>query len=86
MEGGQTAQSLKAAVALTDKLSKQIDELGKATAKAEGIAGVDKAGAAYRDKVIPAMNALRETADALEDIVDACLWPLPTYAEMLFLK
>jgi glutamine synthetase len=40
----------------------------------------------YRDKVIPAMNAVREVADQLEDIVADDLWPLPTYQEMLFIK
>ena len=32
------------------------------------------------------MQALRTTADELETIVDAKLWPLPTYAEMLFMR
>ena len=58
-------------------------------------AAVDKAGGteeglknaeAYRDLVVPAMNKVREPADELEKIVDADLWPLPTYAEMLFCK
>jgi glutamine synthetase len=40
----------------------------------------------FRDKVIPAMNALRETGDALETIVPHGHWPLPTYREMLFVK
>jgi len=40
----------------------------------------------YRDKVIPAMVALRETGDKLETLVPHDLWPLPTYREMLFLK
>jgi glutamine synthetase len=39
-----------------------------------------------RDKIFPAMQALRATADKLETIVDAELWPLPTYAEMLFVR
>jgi glutamine synthetase len=39
-----------------------------------------------RDKVIPAMSELRKFVDELESNVDASLWPLPTYAEMLFLK
>jgi glutamine synthetase len=30
------------------------------------------------------MDAVRQTADELEKIVDAEIWPLPTYAEMLF--
>jgi glutamine synthetase len=39
-----------------------------------------------RDAIVPAMQALRATADALETIVDAELWPVPTYAEMLFVR
>jgi glutamine synthetase len=33
--------------------------------------------------LVPAMEATRAAADALERIVPADLWPLPTYAEML---
>ena len=40
----------------------------------------------YRDAVVPAMVALRETSDALENTVPHELWPLPTYREMLFVK
>jgi glutamine synthetase len=39
-----------------------------------------------RDKVLPAMEAAREMADALEGIVADDLWPLPKYQEMLFVK
>ena len=39
-----------------------------------------------RDKVIPAMDAMREVADRLEQIVADDLWPLPKYSEMLFIK
>ena len=41
---------------------------------------------AYRDSVAPAMKALRKIADELETIVDAEVWPLPTYAQMLFMR
>ena len=40
----------------------------------------------FRDKVIPAMTALREAGDGLECLVPQNLWPLPTYREMLFIK
>jgi glutamine synthetase len=40
----------------------------------------------FRDKVIPAMAALREVGDSLECIVPHDVWPLPTYREMLFIK
>ena len=38
----------------------------------------------YRDTVIPAMEALRESADGLEVLVAKDLWPLPSYGDMLF--
>ena len=38
----------------------------------------------YRDTIIPAMEALRESADGLEVLVAKDLWPLPSYGDMLF--
>ena len=37
-------------------------------------------------KLIPAMNAVRDYADTLENVVADDLWPLPSYQEMLFIK
>jgi glutamine synthetase len=39
-----------------------------------------------RDKVIPAMDRVREIADKLERIIPDNLWPLPKYSEILFVK
>lgn len=39
----------------------------------------------FRDKVIPKMKDVRAVADNLETIVDNEYWPLPTYAEMLYI-
>ncbi len=39
-----------------------------------------------RDKVLPAMAAVRTLGDKLEGVVADDLWPLPTYREMLFIK
>ncbi len=39
-----------------------------------------------RDKVIPAMEDVRDVADRLEKLVADDLWPLPKYSEMLFIK
>ena len=39
-----------------------------------------------RDEVVPAMDGVRDIADRLERIVADDLWPLPKYAEMLFIK
>ncbi|MCX7590190.1 MAG: glutamine synthetase type III, partial [Kiritimatiellae bacterium] len=39
-----------------------------------------------RDEMVPAMAAVRQTADALESMVADDLWPLPTYQELLFIR
>ncbi len=38
------------------------------------------------EKVVPAMEAVRAPADALEKVVADDLWPLPKYSEILFIK
>jgi glutamine synthetase len=38
------------------------------------------------DSLIPAMDAVRTAADALERVVADDLWPLPKYSEILFIK
>lgn len=38
------------------------------------------------DRVLPAMNEIREWADALETVVADDLWALPSYQEMLFIR
>ena len=39
-----------------------------------------------RDNVLPAMEAVRKSADRLERICSYDAWPLPGYREMLFVK
>ena len=41
-------------------------------------------GMYYKDTVLPAMDALRETADTLETIVAKEYWPFPTYTDLLY--
>jgi len=48
-----------------------------------GVAALEAAGEAAGQ--IEAMNELRVAVDALEALVPADLWPMPTYAEMLFI-
>jgi glutamine synthetase len=47
--------------------------------------GANETAAAFRDRVLPVMNQVREQADLLETLVDDQLWPLPKYRELLFL-
>jgi glutamine synthetase len=48
--------------------------------------GAQKEALYMRDTVIPAMEDVRDVADRLEKLVADDLWPLPKYAEMLFIK
>ena len=63
---------------------KKLVILEKAVTKAQGIRSVDKQAVCYRDEVFTAMNALRKDIDALETLTPRALWPVPTYADLLF--
>ncbi|MDL2314241.1 glutamine synthetase III [Desulfovibrio sp. OttesenSCG-928-C14] len=39
----------------------------------------------YRDMILPVMNACRAEGDALENLVDDSLWPLPKYRELMWI-
>ena len=86
--GGKSVAGRK----LLDRVTKLADELRRRTDKLETALGHESNGAAethakhFRDAVIPAMAALRETGDALETVVPHDIWPLATYREMLFIK
>ncbi|MHC4952053.1 MAG: glutamine synthetase III family protein, partial [Planctomycetota bacterium] len=79
-------KSLKKICGLIDDLDSGIDALEAAVSKAQTISKSNTQARSYRDAVIPAMANVRQAADALEMLVDAELWPLPSYAEMLFLR
>jgi glutamine synthetase len=52
--------------------------------KAHKIADSFERSVAFRDTVFATMNDLREDIDMLETIVPRKLWPVPTYADLLF--
>ena len=79
-------KSLEKVSGLVDELGEAIEALEAAVEKAQGIGKVNMKARSYRDAVIPAMADVRAAADALETLVDADVWPLPSYAEMLFLR
>ncbi len=89
-EAGVNAGTQKALLTrvcdLITAMQSHVEALEQATAKAAKTKGAQKQAESYHEAVIPAMAALRATADELETIVDARLWPLPSYAEMLFMR
>ncbi len=68
---------LESAYRKTEKLETELE-------KAHKIANGAKRAAAFRDKVFVTMNDLREDIDTLETIVPRKLWPVPTYADLLY--
>lgn len=75
---------LRKAAELMASAYKNLEKLEAATTKAQGIADTVKKAEAYRDRVATAMRNLRTDIDALEMIVPNDMWPVPTYAELLF--
>ena len=85
--GGRSAEGKKTLDALTrlvDTFKQRTDKLAKALDH-EG-PSAEKHAKHFRDVVVPAMAALRETGDQLEVMVPHESWPLATYREMLFIK
>jgi glutamine synthetase len=81
----ETKRTLDNVCRLTDECKTRVDAL-QAALEHEADGNPEKHARYFRDKVVPAMNTLREAGDSLECIVPADLWPLPTYREMLFVK
>ena len=69
---------------LIAELKEQGDNLDAEVAAAESDDIEEKADA-LAHRVVPALAAVREVCDKIEEVVDDSLWPLPKYREMLFL-
>ena len=81
-----TVQSelLKKISGLLESATKKVETLESNTHAAHEISSTAKRAEAFRDKVFAAQTALREDIDELEKIVPTRLWPVPSYADMLF--
>jgi glutamine synthetase len=73
------------ATPLVDDLVAAIKKLDEANQYPDGVEGMELAVYA-RDEQVAAMERVREAADKLEKVVADDLWPLPKYAEMLFIR
>ena len=78
-------RSLDKVSALVSDLEDRVAALEEAVSS-EASGSVVKEALHARNEIFPAALAVREVADALEEIVADDLWPLPTYQEMLFIK
>lgn len=73
----QVNNQLEAIHTLVTDLSRELDQ---AQAEGDSKAQAER----YRDKVFATGQALREQVDALEQITPADIWPIPSYADLLF--
>ena len=76
------SEVLRRITALADELYDNCETL---KAKIDAIPADHDAAAQYNHKVIiPAMDAVRTAADALEELTDKAHWPFPTYSDLLY--
>jgi glutamine synthetase len=67
-----------------DKMYADSEVLAKAVASTEKITDLHKAGMAYHDKVVAAMEKLRISGDAVEAMLGKEYLPYPTYGDLLY--
>jgi glutamine synthetase len=84
--GAATVQAsiLAKVSALLELIDKKMVILEKNLEKAHHTTGLVKHARAFRDLVVPAQKDVRADVDALEQVMPANLWPVPTYADLLF--
>jgi glutamine synthetase len=85
------AAGLAPSTKLASQVTKLTAEVEEKVAKLESAHGHGAASPLdeakhLRDEVLPAMESLRASVDALEGVMADDLWPLPTYQEMLFIR
>ncbi len=68
----------------TDRLKARMDDLANILAAKPDTESAAASAVYMHDQVLPAMAAVRASADHLECITDRSCWPFPTYDELLF--
>ena len=74
-------------VEVSDKLTKAkmaLDVLVDVRTQSKAIKNHKERAFFFKEQVVPAMNELRGHIDSLERIVDAKVWPVPNYGELIF--
>ncbi len=70
--------------ALTDEIAGGTLALEEALESLEGAKDIGEESMLIRDKVLPAMEALRDSCDGAESLTAKEFWPYPSYGDMLF--
>ncbi|CCX71702.1 putative uncharacterized protein [Firmicutes bacterium CAG:555] len=69
---------------LTTEVLSEVRTLEKASDDAEELADVLTRACEYKDNVLSAMSALRESVDEIETLTARKYWPYPNYGDLLF--
>ena len=69
---------------LTASIYNKVKALDKAVIEAKNVSETGTLALYYRNTVFQAMSELRENVDELEGCVPAEVWPVPSYADLLF--
>ncbi len=70
--------------ALNAGISDAIDDLDSKLIGAGDAGDAEATARYYRNSVFSAMQSLRAVADELETITPECIWPFPTYGDLMF--
>ncbi len=69
---------------LIDKMDSAVEVLEGAVGEYKGISEIIPASCFIRDRILPAMDALRAPCDEAETLTAEKYWPFPTYDKLLF--
>ena len=69
---------------LCNSLSSATKELEKDMAACPDSSDIVKLAVYFNEQIIPDMQAVRDSADKLETIVDSVDWPFPVYSDLMF--
>ncbi len=78
------AETAKKLSTLSRKAYESLKELEAVTAEVSALCDTEKKACLYKDKVIMAMEKLRESADEMERLTAEDYWPFATYGDLLF--
>ncbi|ARP50737.1 glutamine synthetase type III [Ruminococcaceae bacterium CPB6] len=62
----------------------ETEELKENVSAAAAITDFEESARAYKETVLPTMDALRTDADKMETLTGASYWPFPTYADLIY--
>jgi glutamine synthetase len=69
---------------LANKLYEDVEKLNTLLGKGADYADAYENASFFKEQIIPAMDATRAAADALEGLVGANYWPLPSYSDLIY--